>query len=207
MDFSQRESNQPAQHHAQATHASAQTASSGSSSKSRRYGQAGWMSFLNVVILFSCTVVLLALLVSLMVSKSPSNDLGKSVNTNENQAVFLNGGQVYFGHITAINDKYLRLNDIYYLQVSQTVQPNGTQAAGNPTLVALGCELHRPANQMIINQSQVMFWENLKNETDANTVPGAIKKDVTDNPNGHTCATSTPSSSSGSSSAPAPTKK
>jgi hypothetical protein len=108
-----------------------------------------------------------------------SGDNSKSqsqyVDTSRYQAVFLNNNQVYFGKITELNDKYMLLNDVFYLQVNQTsdVQPNKT-AANDLVLQKLGKgELHSPDDTMIINASQVTFWENIKND---GKVVEAIKK-------------------------------
>lgn len=94
------------------------------------------------------------------------------VNSKEYQAVFLTNGQVYFGKLVAYNHSYLKLTDIYYLQVQQNVQPTGnstnssssssSSSNGNAQLVKLGNELHGPEDQMFIPPDQVLFWENLK---------------------------------------------
>ena len=198
MDFQQRNA-----HQNQSETSGAAPSASGTHSKKRGLPRFSWLRLASVILLFSSTILIIAILVSI-VNGGPAEQK-KYVKTNEYQAVFLNGGQVYFGHIQSLNNNYLRLSNIYYLQVNQQVQPNGTTTqTGNPTLVPLGCELHRPENEMVINYSQVIFWENLKNDTDANTVPGAIKKDLAANPNGHTCST-TPTTSTPSTSTPAAT--
>jgi hypothetical protein len=90
-----------------------------------------------------------------------------AVKSKQFQAVFLTNGQVYFGKFTSINNQYVVLTDIYYLQVQQTVQPkSGSSSANNNqqvSLAKLGGELHGPEDQMFINRDQVLFWENLKN--------------------------------------------
>lgn len=89
-----------------------------------------------------------------------------AVKDKQFQAVFLTNGQVYFGKFTSINNQYVVLTDIYYLQVQQTVQPkSGSSSSNNQqvSLAKLGGELHGPEDQMFINRDQVLFWENLKN--------------------------------------------
>jgi hypothetical protein len=98
------------------------------------------------------------------------------VDSSKYQAVFLNGGQVYFGKISALNKNYLVLSNIYYLRVTQQVQPGQENQQNNFTLAKLGCELHRPTDVMVVNKDQVIFWENLKEEEGENTVTGAIKR-------------------------------
>ncbi|MBI4101229.1 hypothetical protein HY441_02025 [Candidatus Microgenomates bacterium] len=87
------------------------------------------------------------------------------VNDNQYQAVFLSNGQVYFGQLSGLNDKYVVLENIYYLQQDQNQQvqsgDNQNQQT-NVSLVKLGNELHGPEDQMFIARDQILFWENLK---------------------------------------------
>jgi hypothetical protein len=89
------------------------------------------------------------------------------------QAVFLSNNQVYFGKISNVNSDYVDLNDIYYLQVQQSVQPSDKNANPQVSLAKLGSELHGPEDRMRINRDQILFWENLK---DNGKVVEAIKK-------------------------------
>jgi len=113
---------------------------------------------------------------------------GAYVKTDKIQAVFLNGGQVYFGKITSLNPNYLSMSNIYYLRVNQQVQPNQQNTQVNPndiSLVKLGCELHGPEDSMVINREQVIFWENLKTD---GQVAKAVDEYVKNNPNGQNCS-------------------
>lgn len=88
-----------------------------------------------------------------------------SVKNNEYQAVFLTNGQVYFGKFSHTDSDYVKLTDIFYLQVQQSVQPSSSSSSSqNPqvSLAKLGGELHGPEDVMYIAKSQVLFWENLK---------------------------------------------
>lgn len=86
------------------------------------------------------------------------------------QAVFLSNGQVYFGKISNQSGDYITLKDIYYLQVVQQPPLQGTPQAGQApvqpqqsiSLVKLGEELHGPVDEMHINRTQVLFYEDLK---------------------------------------------
>jgi len=188
MDFMQRGS-----HQAQAGAGVGSPAEPGSGGHGKGRGRNfSWLRLSTVALLFSVTVLVVSLVI-LAVTGGPHNE-SKYVNTKELQAVFLNGGQVYFGNIQNLNEKYLRMDNIYYLRVNQTVQPNQSTSAANNndvSLVKLGCELHGPEDQMVINRDQVIFWENLKTD-------GQVAKDVADyvkaNPNGQTCTTSSSSS-------------
>lgn len=96
-----------------------------------------------------------------------SETVFSSKNGATYQAVFLANGQVYFGKITSRKGDYIVLNNIYYLQAVQPIQ--GSSAESQPfSLVKLGKELHGPADVMYINKSQVLFYEDLR--ADSNVV-------------------------------------
>lgn len=73
------------------------------------------------------------------------------------QAVFLTNDQIYFGRLKNINSDYLILSDVYYAKMNES---------GAGQLVKLGeGEPHGPRGEMIINQDQVLFWENLNSDS------------------------------------------
>jgi hypothetical protein len=121
------------------------------------------------------------------------------IYSNKLQAVFLNTGQVYFGNIKKLNQQYLILTNIFYLQTansgSSTSSSTSSSANSNVTLVKLGCELHMPYDQMVINNSEVTFWENLQSN---GQVAKAVNTFEKQNPNGQKCADQSTSSSSNS---------
>lgn len=147
----------------------------------------------SVALLFAVTVLVVAVIAYLAVLKPAVFNQGQHVDTSKYQAVFLNGGQVYFGKVTTTNNEFMKLNDIYYLRVNQQVQPNGQTTNGDVQLVKLGCELHGPQDQMVINRDQIIFWENLK---DDGQVAQAVAKYVKDNPTGQKCQTTQASTGS-----------
>ncbi len=82
------------------------------------------------------------------------------------QAVFLSDGQVYFGDITEIEEDTLVLENVFYLQVDQDLQAGEENSQQSLSLAKLGAgELHGPEDKMVINRDQVLFWENLKNDS------------------------------------------
>lgn len=151
-------------------------------------GKLGGMKLATVALLVSGLVLLLGAAYFLTTNKMGGE--GRFVNDDKLQAVFLNGGQVYFGKIQDLNSDFVRMNDIYYLRVNQTVQPdqqgNQQASANDISLVKLGCELHGPQDEMLINREQVIFWENLK---DDGQVAQAVAEYVKANPNGQDCST------------------
>jgi len=105
-----------------------------------------------------------------LVSKySRFNVLGISSADANWQAVFLTNGQVYFGKVVKETGDKVLLEDIYYLQVTQPLQPSGDQKdsaqQSELSLVKLGNELHGPKDKMRINANQVLFIEDLKTDS------------------------------------------
>lgn len=158
----------------------------------RSEGDRGWR-IASVILLFTITLLAISVIAYLAFFRSNVSKQSDYVDSSKYQAVFLNGGQVYFGKISSINFSFTALNNIYYLRVNQQVQPNGQSSNQDVQLVKLGCELHGPQDQMIINSEQVVFWENLK---DDGQVAQAIKKYVAENPEGQKCTTQSSNSNS-----------
>ncbi|TSA45539.1 hypothetical protein D4R52_02205 [bacterium] len=81
------------------------------------------------------------------------------------QTVFLDNGQVYFGKLHSMSKDMYSLTDIYYLRAG-SVQPTAAESgsapsAGSVDLVKLGSEIHAPRDEMIINKSHVLFYEDV----------------------------------------------
>lgn len=144
-----------------------------------------WARVGSSVLVGAVVVLIIALVAFVGLGGNAPKAESKYVDSSKLQAVFLNTGQVYFGKITSLNSRYVVLTNIYYLQTSST--GTGTEANANPnvSLVKLGCELHEPLDQMIINREQVTFWENLG---DNGQVAQAVATFVKQNPNGQKCA-------------------
>lgn len=87
-----------------------------------------------------------------------------AIESDKYQAVFFTNDQVYFGKLSQVNDEYMRLKDIYYLQSKTTSDKTSPQTAtqSDVTLIKLGNEIHGPEDQMIIPKDQIRFFENLK---------------------------------------------
>ncbi len=149
-----------------------------------------WLRVISVILLFSLTVVVVGVLGMIHYGNVNENKL---VDTSKYQMVYLADNQYYFGKIKAINSKYIDLQNIYYLN-SQNSQGTNSTSSTNSTLqlVKLGCEVHGPYDEMVINTDQVTFWENLR---DSSQVVKAIGTWQQQNPNGQTCSSSNSSNS------------
>ena len=136
--------------------------------------------------LMGAVVVLMIVAVILAVSFSGQSSEGSYIYSNKLQAVFLNTGQVYFGNIKSINPEYLVLQNIFYLQTnSQNSSSSSSSSNNNVSLVKLGCELHAPYDQMVINMNQVTFWENLQS---TGQVAKAVAQYQRQYPHGQVCS-------------------
>jgi hypothetical protein len=206
MEFMNRSNGQPQPPANLPSNANARPGQANKPEKGSNRNDVKLLRYMYVALLFSITILIVVVAWSLVLGKPKSES--NFVENNRMQAVFLNGGQVYFGKIRDLNDKYLRLTDIFYLRVNQTIQPKDQSSTKNNenseqndiTIVKLGCELHRPSNEMLINRDQVIFWENLRNEDGDNNVPGAVKKYLEQFPNGQKCEEQTAQSNTDKSS-------
>lgn len=91
------------------------------------------------------------------------------------QAVFLSNNQVYFGKLYKRASQYPVLKDVYYLQVTQALQPRdqNAPAATNINLIKLGGEIHGPTDEMVLNRDHIIFFEDLDENSQVTT---AIKQ-------------------------------
>jgi hypothetical protein len=187
MDFMNRGTRPPVQHNGQGLEgpAGAHKAPGATSAKSRKKLPNKLVKIGSIAFLLSVAVLIIAIVFALVFVKNSDTKEATYVDKGKLQAVFLNGGQVYFGKISDLNSKYLNMNNIYYLRVNQQVQPGQTNTNANDiSLVKLGCELHGPQDSMTINREQVIFWENLKAD---GQVAKAVEDYVKANPDGQKC--------------------
>jgi hypothetical protein len=155
----------------------------------------GWLKIVWLVLLFTGAILVAAIVTLLIVGSNRAES--ELVEEDRYQAVFMDNNQVYFGKIRTINDNYLDLQGIYYLRVDQPVQPEQEgQQPQNITLQKLGCELHGPVDQMVINREHVTFWENLRSD---GQVTKAIGEWLKQNPEGMKCDNKQTNNSNGGS--------
>jgi hypothetical protein len=83
--------------------------------------------------------------------------------TDTYKAVFMSNGQVYFGKVLDMDRKFMTLSDVYYLQVDNQNPANLSEP--KMKLIKLGTELHGPKNEMHINQSNILFYEDLRDDS------------------------------------------
>lgn len=88
------------------------------------------------------------------------------IDRNAYQAVFLTNGSTYFGKLEPQGDDWFLLKDVFYLSVSEQ---SGTQ------LIKRGTEPQGPREPMIIPRGQVLFVENLRDDSDIVTAIRGFK--------------------------------
>jgi len=150
----------------------------------KRLTKGKWAKWGGLLLLVALAVLVLAV-IWILINGGTTKSESSHIDSSKLQAVFLTNDQVYFGHITELNGKYLTLNNIYYLQTQNSGSAATTTTANNVSLVKLGCELHKPYDQMVINSSEVEFWENLQSD---GQVANAVKQYQQNNPNGQKCS-------------------
>ncbi|MEX0934544.1 MAG: hypothetical protein WDZ42_01965 [Candidatus Saccharimonadales bacterium] len=113
-----------------------------------------------ITAVFAAIALLGAIMASAFMQRTGLQDY---VKADQYQAVFLSNGQVYFGNITHIDSELVILRDIFYLNVDQDLQDIDDETS--VSLTKLGSELHGPEDVMFISASDVIFWENIKDDS------------------------------------------
>ncbi len=121
-------------------------------------------------IVIGAVIAVLGLAIWLLTSMNSAAS-APGVDANKYQAVFLNNGQVYFGKLVQVNNQYLKLTKVFYIQDSTadtaSKEKNDEQTtSSNKQLIKLGKEVHGPEDAMIINRDQVTMYENLKSDSE-----------------------------------------
>ena len=111
-------------------------------------------------VLVAACIVVVVFVVYRWVSYFPAPD------ASTYQAVFLSNGQAYFGKMTSIGLSYVRLDDVYYLVANpQSNDASEADRARKSQLVKLGSEVHGPESSMVISKQHILFWENLRQDS------------------------------------------
>jgi len=113
------------------------------------------------------TILLIGALSLLAWTSLNNKNASAAIDANKYQAVFFTNGQVYFGKLSPLNDNYLKLTDIYYLQTqsdekTETNPQETSTDQSNVQLIKLGEEIHGPEDEMVLSRDQVLFYENIK---------------------------------------------
>jgi hypothetical protein len=118
------------------------------------------MKFLTSTLIILVGALIILIVVALLFYKT--TDENNYINTSGYQSVDINvngstGGQIYFGKIVRMNSSFLVMDNVFYLQPGST--------SNQYTLNSLTCTLYNPQDQIVINRSQLAFWENLSSKS------------------------------------------
>lgn len=121
--------------------------------------------------IFVMLLVLIGLILLILVARTQLFRAGIStlfapgaselIDRNAYQAVFLTNGATYFGKLAPQGDDWFLLTDVYYLQ---------TTDKGEPQLVKRGSEAQGPREPMVIAREQILFIENMRDDSDIVTL-------------------------------------
>lgn len=109
-----------------------------------------WMRTALTILALSSLLIAGLLAVLVMRAQQP-NPIEWGVRTH---GVLLTNGQAYYGQIVSADERFVVLDDVFYVQTLVDPKTKATKL----TLVKRGAELHQPT-RMHINASQVQFIE------------------------------------------------
>jgi|SRR5256712_1864670 len=117
--------------------------------------------------IFVMLVVLIALILAVLLVRTQLFRAGIStlfapsaaevIDRGAYQAVFLSNGATYFGKLQPQGDEWFVLTDVFYLQTTEQ---------GSPQLIKRGNEAQGPKEPMIIAKQQILFIENMREDSD-----------------------------------------
>lgn len=119
----------------------------------------------SIITVLSLTVLALAVSIGAYSVKSflwdgryDKYEKNEFIDSSTYQAIFLANNQTYFGHLKNVSGDYLVLSDVYYVKIAEEENKS--------ILVKLGAiEPHGPEGSMTISKDQVLFWENLRSDS------------------------------------------
>lgn len=97
---------------------------------------------------------------------SNSKNATTGIDSSRYQAVFMSNGQIYFGKLASFNDDSFKITSIYYPQAQATgeagEETDVTTEQSNISLFRVTDGVHGPDDEMIIMKSQILYYENLQ---------------------------------------------
>lgn len=103
-----------------------------------------------------------------------SNPIEATIDADKYQAVFLSNGQVYFGKLAFVNDDYMKLTNVYYLERQLSTATEGDEnpvdnvntqnGENNFQLLKYSDVLYGSEDAMVISKDDVIRYENLRSD-------------------------------------------
>lgn len=119
-----------------------------------------WLAVLTFLL---CIIAVLGIIIlGFKVAAVIKNESRQIADPTAYQAVFLTNNQTYFGQLIYLDSQFLILDDVYYVRLTEDAD-DPSESVKRGTLVRLGqTEPHGPENQMVINRDHILFWEDLR---------------------------------------------
>lgn len=126
-------------------------------------------------------VVLVVGVVCWWIISSNARTAHTAIDSSKYQAVLLSNGESYFGKLSALNDDFMKLTDIFYLKAKSAGEATGDATDPAATedsfqLIKFGGEVQGPEDEMVISKSQILYYENLKPDGKASQAIQQYKK-------------------------------
>ncbi len=130
-----------------------------------------------VIIPILVTAIVSLIIIAGLIIFLTKNNTAENLLSNSYYAVYLNNEKVYFGKIDEQQKDFLRLSDIYYIELEDNQPSNADQAneaknnddntSKEPELklIKRGNEIHQPKDEMLIPQSSVTFIEEIRSDS------------------------------------------
>lgn len=92
--------------------------------------------------------------------------VAQKIDTTKYQVVYLSNGQAYFGKLQNTAGDYLVMTTPYVAQaVTITNEAEKKDASSQTTLVKASAQVYGPEESIAIKSSQVLFWQNLRDDS------------------------------------------
>lgn len=109
-------------------------------------------------------VIVIAILVGTALFRG--GDLGNKLpSKGKYQAIFLANGTTFFGHLSGLGNSYVTISDAYRIQQNNQTPAPGATPGPQLSLVDTEKSLEGPEDTVQIASSQILFWENLKDDS------------------------------------------
>lgn len=130
-------------------------------------------------LLLGAAILLVFCAVGWLVWTSLSDGVSATIDSSKNQAVFLQNGQTYFGSLEVVDDNYLILRNVFYVKSDDAAAEDDAEGAGDSSmqLIKRGEEVFGPEDAMIINRDQVVYFENIKDDSQVSQLMKDFKAD------------------------------
>lgn len=108
-------------------------------------------------------IVLAALLALLSTLVEPADPFDGRVKQGRYQAVTLNEGSIYFGHLRPAGDDFYRLSDVHLIRQTPA---EGKNKEPKTQVQPLREQLFGPENEMLIDRDDIVSVSNLRRDSE-----------------------------------------